>query len=93
MANGHALGYFTTDELDTVALRKGLDEDRYGLEDVKDRVVEFVGVRRLKQDREVESFLGRSSGTGKTEYRVVLPSNWAENSIDSLLAGCGTRPK
>ncbi len=44
-------GNYTTDNLDLANLRAGLDEDHYGLEDVKNRIVEFCGVRRLKEDR------------------------------------------
>jgi len=40
-------GVHTEDALDTARLRAGLDADHFGLEDVKDRVVEFVAVQKL----------------------------------------------
>ena len=39
------------DKLDMEAAAGVLDEDHYGLEKVKDRVLEYLAVRKLKQDR------------------------------------------
>lgn len=44
----------TTDNLDLVHARTVLDEDHYGLEEVKERIVEFLAVRRLRQGRQKE---------------------------------------
>ncbi len=41
----------TEDNLDINHARKVLDKDHYGLEDVKDRIIEFLAVRKLKKDR------------------------------------------
>ena len=41
----------TDDNLDIVAARKILDEDHTGLGDVKDRIVEYLAVRKLRQER------------------------------------------
>ena len=38
----------TEDRLDVAAARKVLDRDHYGLEDVKKRILEFIGVSKLK---------------------------------------------
>ena len=38
----------TEDRLDPVAARKVLDEDHYDLDKVKDRIVEYLAVRKLK---------------------------------------------
>ena len=40
---------------DISAARRILDEDHYGLEDVKERLVEYMAVRSLVRDRETES--------------------------------------
>jgi ATP-dependent Lon protease len=40
----------TEDNLDLKHARKVLDEDHYDIEQVKDRILEFLGVRRLKPD-------------------------------------------
>jgi ATP-dependent Lon protease len=39
------------DNLDVEHAREVLDEDHYGLEDIKDRIVEYLAVRKLRHDR------------------------------------------
>jgi ATP-dependent Lon protease len=41
----------TEDNLDISNARKVLDQDHYGLEDVKERILEFLAVRKLRQER------------------------------------------
>ncbi|MHB0878692.1 MAG: endopeptidase La [Anaerolineae bacterium] len=41
----------TTDNLDIAHARQVLDEDHYDLEKVKDRILEFLAVRRLRSER------------------------------------------
>jgi ATP-dependent Lon protease len=57
----------TEDRLDLDNARKVLDEDHYGLEQVKDRILEFLAVRKLKPDARgtILSFVG-PPGVGKT---------------------------
>jgi ATP-dependent Lon protease len=57
----------TEDNLDLKHARQVLDEDHYGLEQVKDRILEFLAVRRLKPDARgsILSFVG-PPGVGKT---------------------------
>ncbi len=57
----------TEDNLDVVAVRKVLDDDHYDLDKVKDRIVEFVAVRKLKPDGKgpILCFQG-PPGVGKT---------------------------
>ncbi|MGZ4674745.1 MAG: AAA family ATPase, partial [Ilumatobacteraceae bacterium] len=40
------------DQLDLTAARQVLDADHYGLDEVKDRIVEFLAVRKLKLSRD-----------------------------------------
>jgi len=40
----------TEDRVDTVEAKKILDEDHYGLDDVKERIIEYLAVRRLKEE-------------------------------------------
>jgi ATP-dependent Lon protease len=42
----------TQDNLDILHARETLDQDHYGLEDVKERILEFLAVRKLRQERE-----------------------------------------
>ena len=44
----------TDDNLDISRARQVLDEDHYGLEDVKERILEFLAVRKLRKEREGE---------------------------------------
>ncbi|NUQ84761.1 MAG: endopeptidase La [Anaerolineales bacterium] len=44
----------TPDNLDIEHARKVLDKDHYGLEDVKERILEFLAVRKLRLERQDE---------------------------------------
>ncbi len=44
----------TEDKLDIAHAREVLDEDHYGLTDVKERILEFLAVRKLRAERENE---------------------------------------
>jgi ATP-dependent Lon protease len=44
----------TEDQLDIVHAREVLDEDHYDLEDIKERILEYLAVRKLKRDRHDE---------------------------------------
>jgi ATP-dependent Lon protease len=57
----------TQDNLDIGAVRKVLDDDHYGLEKVKKRLLEYLAVRKLKQDKKgpILCFIG-PPGVGKT---------------------------
>ena len=44
----------TVDSLDIPHARQVLDEDHYGLEDIKDRILEFLAVRKLRAERKDE---------------------------------------
>ncbi|RME91352.1 MAG: endopeptidase La [Anaerolineae bacterium] len=44
----------TEDNLDIAHARQILDQDHYGLEDVKDRILEFLAVRKLRLERKEE---------------------------------------
>jgi ATP-dependent Lon protease len=50
-------GTRTEDEIDLLESEKILDEDHFGLEDVKDRVLEFLAVRKLQMEQAEEEVL------------------------------------
>src|SRR5260370_13224505 len=50
------------DNYDLVEARRILDEDHTGLDDVKDRIIEFLAVRKLRKERGLEVLGGRGSG-------------------------------
>ena len=45
----------TEDNLDIEHARKVLDEDHYDLEEVKERILEYLAVRKLRQEREMDA--------------------------------------
>jgi len=57
----------TKDNLDLIAAKKVLDEDHYDLERVKDRILEYLAVRKMKEKMKgpILCFLG-PPGVGKT---------------------------
>ncbi len=54
----------TEDQIDLKKAQQILDDDHYGLEKVKDRVLEYLAVRALKLER---SKLGEKAGSGRRE--------------------------
>src|SRR6266568_3909794 len=50
------------DNYDLKKARQILDEDHTGLDDVKDRIIEFLAVRKLRKERGLEVLAGRGSG-------------------------------
>jgi ATP-dependent Lon protease len=67
-------GKTSEERLDPAYAREVLDADHYGLKDVKDRIVEYLAVRKLRQERGIEedkrsgailTLIG-PPGTGKT---------------------------
>ena len=58
---------FTTDNLDIEHAKKVLNEDHYGLKEIKDRILDFISIRKLKTDgfAPILCFVG-PPGTGKT---------------------------
>jgi ATP-dependent Lon protease len=45
---------YTSDDLDISHARSVLEEDHYGLEDIKDRILEYLAIRKLRQERKDE---------------------------------------
>src|SRR4029079_13321809 len=58
---------YTEDRLDPIEARRVLDEDHYDLDKVKERIVEYLAVRKLKGDMKgpILCFVG-APGVGKT---------------------------
>src|SRR5258708_3498951 len=54
------------DNFDLAEARRILDEDHTGLSDVKDRIIEFLAVRKLRKERGLEVLGGRGSGASIT---------------------------
>ncbi|MER7557676.1 endopeptidase La [Nocardioides sp. NPDC126508] len=55
-------GVVTEDSTDVAAAREVLDADHHGLEEVKDRIVEYLAVRARRAERGLQVIGGRGSG-------------------------------
>ncbi len=64
---------FTEEKLSIEKARKILEKDHYGIKDVKDRIIEFLAVRKLKEDTKGSIIcLVGPPGTGKTSIGVSI---------------------
>ena len=73
----------TDDLLDLQAARAQLDADHYGLDDVKDRIVEFLAVKKLRAERGVVDGAGRGAGSVLT---LVGPPGVGKTSLGESIA-------
>ena len=66
-------GYCTEENLDIEHAEKVLDEDHYGLQDVKERIIEFLAVRKINPDVKGQIIcLAGPPGVGKTSIARSL---------------------
>jgi len=71
------------DNYDLAEARRILDEDHTGLGDVKDRIIEFLAVRKLRKERGMEVLGGRGSGAIIT---LVGPPGVGKTSLGESVA-------
>jgi ATP-dependent Lon protease len=78
----------TEDDLDLKHARTVLDEDHYGLDKIKERILEFLAVRRFKSDARtpVLCFVG-PPGTGKTSLGVSIARALGRKFVRQSLGG------
>jgi ATP-dependent Lon protease len=62
----------TEDHLDVAAARQVLDEDHYDLVKIKDRIVEYLAVRKLRQERKSEEVEGKQDRIRQEREGVIL---------------------
>ena len=74
-------GKRSEERLDPVHAREVLDTDHAGLEDVKDRIVEYLAVRKLRQERGIEE--DRRSGAILT---LIGPPGTGKTSVGESIA-------
>jgi ATP-dependent Lon protease len=83
------------ERLDPVAAREVLDHDHFGLEDVKDRITEYLAVRKLRQDRGIKAdpksgailTLIGPPGTGKTSIGESIARATGREFVRMSLGG------
>jgi ATP-dependent Lon protease len=83
------------EHLDPTGARAVLDADHAGLEDVKDRIVEYLAVRKLRQDRNIEAdpksgailTLIGPPGTGKTSIGESIARALGREFVRMSLGG------
>jgi ATP-dependent Lon protease len=73
----------TEDNLDIGDARRILDEDHTGLGDVKDRIIEYLAVRKLRQERGLGAVTGRGSGAILT---LIGPPGVGKTSLGESVA-------
>jgi ATP-dependent Lon protease len=88
-------GETSEERLDPVHTREVLDSDHAGLEDVKDRIVEYVAVRKLREERGIAAdnrsgailTLIGPPGTGKTSIGESIATAMGREFIRMSLGG------
>jgi ATP-dependent Lon protease len=90
-------GTKTDDSTDITAARAVLDADHHGLDDVKDRIVEYLAIRSRRAERGMEVVGGRGSGAvlalvgppgvGKTSLGQSVARSLGRNFVRVALGG------
>ena len=75
-------GTVSTDDLDLVAAAHTLDADHTGLTDVKDRILEFLAVRKLHSERETDA----GTAPGGSILVLVGPPGVGKTSLGESVA-------
>ncbi len=73
----------TEDRFDVAEARRILDQDHTGLDDVKDRMIEFLAVKKRRQTRGLQAIGGRGSGAIIT---LVGPPGVGKTSLGESVA-------
>jgi ATP-dependent Lon protease len=78
-------GERSDDTLDLTAAQETLDADHYGLDDVKERIVEFLAARKLRHDRGITRDDTEARGNGQV-VTLVGPPGVGKTSLGESIA-------
>ena len=73
----------TEDRIDLARAESVLDEDHYGLEDVKDRVLEFLAVRKLQMERAAEEAAAMEAESAEAGSAEAEPASEAGVEVEA----------
>lgn len=81
-------GKETEDNLDIIRAKEILDEEHYGLQEIKERILDYISIRKLKTDSHtpILCFSG-PPGTGKTSLGKSIAKCLGRNYFRISLAG------
>ena len=86
----------TEDRIDLSRAQEVLEEDHYGLEDVKDRVLEFLAVRKLQMERAAAEAAATGAAEGATtaaaEGAAMEPESESQAAHAGAASEAGTEP-
>jgi ATP-dependent Lon protease len=77
------------DQLDIVNARRILDEDHYDLQEVKDRIIEFLAVRKLFKERGIQKDRAEDGTTGRAMGAILCfvgPPGVGKTSLGQSIA-------
>ena len=82
----------TEDNLDIGHARQVLDQDHYGLKDVKERILEYLAVRKLRKERVDELILQEGDEIRRVREGVILcfvgPPGVGKTSLGRSICVC-----
>ena len=79
---------YTDDKLELSNSKEILDEEHYGLDDIKDRILEYLAVKKLNKDAKspIICFVG-PPGVGKTSLGKSIAKSLGRNFVRIALGG------
>ncbi len=76
------------DDMDLIKAKEILDEDHYGMEKIKDRIIEYLAVRKLSTERKAPILcLAGPPGVGKTSIAKSVARSMGRKFVHMSLGG------
>ncbi|MBS1717411.1 MAG: endopeptidase La [Armatimonadetes bacterium] len=81
-------GKFSEDKFDLAGASKILEANHYGLQDVKERILDFLAVQKLRDDRKGAALcLVGPPGVGKTTFAISVAESLGRSFVRVALGG------